>query len=112
MRRESSESSGRGLGFVEMTPDGFGGFARDYGGQGLRGCLLHVAKASEVREQALAGLRANTGDVQKLGIAVAHGAALAVIADGEAVTLIADELDQMEHWGAAVEDDWLVFVAV
>jgi len=52
-----------GLGLVEMTPDGFGGFAGDYGGQGLGGGLLHVAEAAEVGEQALAGLRAYAGDV-------------------------------------------------
>ena len=35
-----------------------------------------------------------------------------MIADGEAVALVADELDEMEDGGAAVEDNGLVFVAV
>jgi hypothetical protein len=35
-----------------------------------------------------------------------------MIADGEAVALVADELDEMQHRRAAVEDDGLVFVAV
>jgi len=35
-----------------------------------------------------------------------------MIADGEAVTLVADELDEMKDRGAAVEDNGLVFVAV
>jgi hypothetical protein len=35
-------------------------------------------------------LGAYAGDVEKFGVAVAHGAALAMIADGEAVTLVAD----------------------
>ena len=56
--------------------------------------------------------RAYAGDVEEFGGAVAHGAALAVIADGEAVALVADELDEMQHGRAAVEDDGLVFVAV
>jgi hypothetical protein len=74
--------------------------------------LLDVAEAAEVGEKPLAGLRAYAGDIEKLGVAVAHGAALAMIADGEAVALVADELDEMEDRGAAVEDDGLVFVAV
>jgi len=35
-----------------------------------------------------------------------------MIADGEAMALVADELDEMENRRAAVEDDGLVFVAV
>ena len=35
-----------------------------------------------------------------------------MIADGEAVALVTDELDEMEDRRAAVEDDGLVFVAV
>ena len=35
-----------------------------------------------------------------------------MIADGEAVALVADELNQMQHRRAAVEDHRLVFVAV
>jgi len=54
--------SGRGLGLVEMPPDGFGGFSRDYSGQGFGGGLLDVAEAAEVREQALAGTRAYARD--------------------------------------------------
>ena len=47
-----------------MPPDGFGGFSWDYGGEGFGGGLLDVAEAAEVGEQALAGLRADAGDVQ------------------------------------------------
>jgi hypothetical protein len=35
-----------------------------------------------------------------------------MIADSEAVALVADELDEMKDGGAAVEDDGLLFVAV
>jgi signal transduction histidine kinase len=35
-----------------------------------------------------------------------------MVADGETVALVADELDEMKDRGAAVEDDGLVFVAV
>ena len=78
---------------VKVPPNGLRRFAGDYGGQRLGSGLLHVAEAAEVREQALAGLRADAGDVQQLAVAVAHGAALAMVAYGETVALIADELD-------------------
>jgi hypothetical protein len=95
-----------------VTPDGFGGLAGDYGGEGFGGGLLNVAEAAEVGQEALAGLGAYAGDVEQFGGAIADGAALTVIADGETVALVADELDEMEDRGAAVEDYGLVFVAV
>jgi hypothetical protein len=55
--------------------------------QGSGGALLHVAEAAEVSEEALAGLGAGAGDRQQLGIAVAHGAALAMVADGQAMAV-------------------------
>jgi len=45
-----------------MPPDGFGGFAGDYGGEGFGGGLLDVAEAAEVGEEALPCLRAYAGD--------------------------------------------------
>jgi hypothetical protein len=53
------------LGLVEVAPDGFGGFAGDYGGEGVGGGLLDVAEAAEVGEETLAGLAANAGDVEE-----------------------------------------------
>ncbi len=97
---------------MKVLPDGLGCFARDNGGERFRRGLLHVAQAAEVGEQPLASLRADAGNVQQFRVAVAHGAALAVVADGEAMALVADELDEMKHRRAAVEDDGLVFVAV
>jgi len=97
---------------MKVLPDGLGGFAGDDGGEGLGGCLLHIAQAAEVSEQALAGLRANTGDIEQLGTAVAHGAALAMVADGEAMARVANELDEMQDRRAAVEDNGLILVAV
>ncbi len=52
------------------------------------------------------------GMFSSLRLAVAHGAALAMIADGETVALVADELDQMQHRRMAVEDHRLLLVAV
>ena len=100
------------LGLVKMPPDRFGGFAGDDGGEGFGGGLLDVAQAAEVSEEAASGLGADARDGQQFGVAVAHGAALAMIADGEAVALVADELNEMEDGRAAVEDDGLLLVAV
>ena len=97
---------------MKMLPNGIGSFTADDGGERFRRGLLDVAQAAKVREQALAGLRAHAGDFEQLGVAVAHGAALAVVADGEAVAFVADELDKMEDRRAAVEDDGLILVAV
>lgn len=50
---------------MEVPPDGFGGFAGDYGGEGFGGGLPDVAEAAEVGDEALAGLRAYAGDVEE-----------------------------------------------
>lgn len=97
---------------MKVPPDGLRSFAGDDGGERFGSGLLDVAQAAEVGEQALAGLRAYAGNVQQLGVAIPHGPALPVIADGETMALIANQLDKMEHGTAAVEDDGLVFVAV
>ena len=49
---------------MEVPPDRLGGFARHNGGQRLGGGVLDGAEAAEMREQALAGLRAYTWDVE------------------------------------------------
>ena len=49
---------------MEVPPDRLGGFAWHHGRQRLGGGLLDVAEAAEMREQALAGLRAYTWDVE------------------------------------------------
>lgn len=51
--------------FVEMAPDGLGGFAGDDGGERVSGGLLHVAQTAEVSEETLAGLLADTWDVEQ-----------------------------------------------
>jgi hypothetical protein len=58
------KSLARSLLLVEVPPDGFGGFAGNYGGEGFGCRLLHVAEAAEVCEQTLAGLGAYAGNVQ------------------------------------------------
>ena len=74
--------------------------------------LADAADAAEVFQQALAGARADAGDGVEFGVAVAHLAALAVIGDGEAVGLVADLLDQVQHRRAAVEHDRVGLLAV
>jgi hypothetical protein len=50
---------------MKMLPDGFGGFAGDYGGQRFRSGLLHIAQAAEMCEQTLASLRAHAGNIEQ-----------------------------------------------
>src|SRR5208283_2922886 len=69
---------------MEMLPDGLCGFTGDDGGEGFRAGLLHIAQRP----------------------------ALAMIADGKAMALVANELDKMQHRRAAIEDDGLVFAAI
>ena len=45
-------------------------------------------------------------------VAVAHLAALAMVGDGEAMALVADLLDQVQHRRAAIEHDWLLLLSV
>jgi hypothetical protein len=97
---------------VEVAPDGVGGFAVDDCGEGFGGGGLDVAERAEVGEEALACLWADAGNVVELGVAVTHGAALAMIADSEAMALVADGLNEMEDGRAAVEDDGVVLLAV
>ena len=59
----NGRGSGRGLGLVEVAPDGFGDFAGDDRGEGFSGGLLDVAETAEVGEKTLAGLRAYARDV-------------------------------------------------
>ena len=62
----------RWLWLVEVLPDGGGGFARQDGGEGFGGGVLNVAQGAEVGEQTLAGLRADAGDVEQLGVCLLY----------------------------------------
>ena len=75
---------------MKVLPDSFGCLARNNGGERFRRGLLDVAQAAEVGKEPLASLRADAGNVQEFRVAVAHGAAVAVVADGEAMALVAD----------------------
>ena len=99
-------------GSMEMAPDRLGCFAINHRGQRLNRSLLYFAQAAEVCQQPLARACAYARNLQQLRIAVAHLAALAMVADSEAVALVADDLHHVQHGRAAVEHDGLVFVAV
>ena len=102
----------RRLRFVKMTPDCLRCFAWNDGSERFGRGLLYVAQAAEMREQPLPGLRAHAGNIQEFRVAITHGSPLAVIAHRKAVTLVANELDEMKHRRASVEHDGLVFIAV
>ena len=77
--------------------NGVGRFARNNGGEGSNVGFLHAADAAEVLYKAIAGESANPWNGEQLRIAVAHLAALAMVADGKAVRLVTDTLHEMEY---------------
>src|SRR5581483_12453348 len=88
-------------GLMEVSPDTLGGFAGHDRGERVGRGLLYVAQAAEVRQQPLARERTHARDIEQFRAAVAHGTALAMVADGKSVALVADHLDQVKHWRAA-----------
>ena len=100
------------FGRMKEAVDRVGGFAGNDGAESGDVGFFDAAHAAEVFDEAGAGLRADAGDGEQFGVAVAHLAALAMVGDGEAMGLVADALDEMQHRRAAVEDDGLVFLAV
>jgi ketosteroid isomerase-like protein len=88
---------------LEVILDRLGLGAGDDCGQ-CRGIgLLDGLHAAEMFEQAPRRACAYTGDFEQFGGAVAHLAALAMEGYGEAVRLIANELNQMKHGRVMVE---------
>ena len=63
LRGLRSRDLGR-LRLVEMTPNRLSGFAGDDCGERISRGELYVAQAAEVGEQSLAGLLADTGDIE------------------------------------------------
>ena len=58
--------------------------------------------------QSLPHPRPNPGNIKQLRLAVAHGSALAMIADGKSVAFIANHLHQVQHRRAPVKHNGLV----
>src|SRR3954447_2736960 len=63
-------------------------------------------------EQTARGVRPYAGDFQQLGRAIANLPALAMEGHSEAVRLVADHLDQVEHWRMVIEGDGIFLLAV
>src|SRR5271170_3574639 len=97
---------------VEEAVDGVGGLAWDDGSERADVGFFDAPDASEVLDEAGASERADSWDREQLRVSVAHLAALAVIGDGKAVRFVANSLHEMQHWGAAVENDRIVFLAI
>ena len=99
----------------EEAPDLLGGGFVCDGEQGVRILLRSLPQPRTLpkcssRRWRVAGRR--RGWRRSSLVAVAHLAALAVVGDGEAVALVADLLDQVQHGRAAVEDHGLVLLPV
>jgi hypothetical protein len=97
---------------AEVAEDCFGLVAGDDRGEGGGIGLLHSLNATEVFEQAAGRADANPRNLEQFGGAVAHLPALAVEGDGEAVSLVADLLHEVQHRRVMVENNRLVFLSV
>src|SRR5579884_645270 len=71
-----------------------------------------IGDAAEFAQQALGGARADSGNLQQRRRGLALAAALTVEGDGEAVSFIANLLNQVQDGRMALQDDRFVFLAV
>ena len=97
---------------VEVGEDFFGGFAGNDFGDGVEAGALDVGYAAEFAKEFAGGGWAHAGDFAQGRFGLAFAAAEAMEGDGEAVSLVADLLDEVEDGIVAVELDGLVFLAV
>src|SRR5271165_1082724 len=97
---------------VKMLQNGLGLRATDDRGQRGRVSLLHRLQAAEVLQQTSRGLRANSRDIQKFCLVVAHLAALAMEGHRETMRFVAHQLHQVQHRRVTVEHDRIVLLAV
>ena len=74
--------------------------------------LFDGLQAAEVFEEAASGALAHAGNLQEFRGAVTHLAALAVESHGEAVSFVADELDQVQHRRVMIERDRILLLPV
>lgn len=95
-----------------MGQDAGGGFAGDDAAEGVEIGAAEIGDAAELAEKFAGGGGANAGDIVEGGTGLAFAAAKAVEGDGEAVSFVADLLDQVEDGRVAVEDAGFVFAAV
>jgi len=76
-----------------VLPDGLA-VLRELPRRVTRSGELDIAETAEVRQKPLASQGADARYVCQLRGTVAHGAARTMVADGEAVALVANELDE------------------
>src|SRR5256885_1824830 len=94
-----------------MRENFFGDFWRNDLAESLDSGPLQIGDAAELAEQFLNGAGTHAGDIAESGFCLALSAPLAVKGHGKAMRFIADLLNEMKHWGMAVENAGLVFLA-
>src|SRR5579863_137423 len=97
---------------AEVITNGLGLHACHNCRQRRRVGLFYRLHAAEMFEQAPRGARAHARNFQQLGRAVANLAALAMECDGEAMSFIANQLNQMQHRRVMIERDGIFLLAV
>src|SRR4030088_2853843 len=85
--------------------------ARHYPAQLFSSRPPQVCDAAEFAQQPLRRPRPNAGNITKRGFRLPLAAALAMKAYGKSMRLVANLLDQMQHWRVAVQNAGLIFLA-
>ena len=98
--------------FPKVIADRFGLRSSNDRRERCRVSLLHCLHAAKVFQQSARCARAYAGNFQQFGGAVAHLATLAMKGHGKAVGLIANELNQVQHWRVMIERDRIFFLPV
>ena len=94
---------------MQGVEDALGLGAGDFGGDVVNAEFLEASDAAETAQEFLSRTVTNSGDFGKGSAEAGLGAALTVEGDREAMSFVANLLDQMQHRRMMVEDHGLIF---
>src|SRR5579871_3613275 len=101
-----------GLGCVQVGEDFLGRFAGDDFGEFVDAGALEVGNAAELAEKLAGGGWADAGNLAEGSVGLALAPTEAMESDGEAMSFVANLLDQVENRRMAVQFDGFVFLAI
>lgn len=82
---------------MKMLANGLCHLAGNDGLERFERSSLDRPQTTKMRDEPSTGLRPDTGNMQQIGIPVAHLAPLAMVGNGEAMGFIPDTLHQMQN---------------
>src|SRR5580704_9548220 len=94
---------------MQGVEDALGLGAGDFGGDVVNAEFLEASDAAETAQEFLSRTVTNSGDFGKGSAEAGLGAALTVEGDREAMSFVANLLDQMQHGRVVVEDEGDLF---